>query len=88
MANKVDSPHKVVNTEEGQQLAAKLGCEYFETSAKEKLNVTECFDSMSQSMLEIVETDESISDKFCISPVCDSTKYLKPKKRWCAWLRF
>jgi GTPase KRas len=43
-ANKCDlHDDRVVSTHEGQALAASLGCSFFETSAKERINVEEAF---------------------------------------------
>jgi GTPase SAR1 family protein len=44
VANKCDLvEERVVTREEGQSLADELGCSYFETSAKDHVNVDECF---------------------------------------------
>eukprot|EP01117_Protostelium_nocturnum_P017878 TRINITY_DN7359_c0_g1_i1.p1 TRINITY_DN7359_c0_g1~~TRINITY_DN7359_c0_g1_i1.p1 ORF type:complete len:189 (-),score=45.03 TRINITY_DN7359_c0_g1_i1:116-682(-) len=34
---------RTVSTEEGEKLAKSLGCPFFETSAKDKINIEECF---------------------------------------------
>lgn len=44
VGNKCDMTHKrVVNTEEGKQLASKLGIEYVETSAKDSICIEDVF---------------------------------------------
>jgi len=47
VANKADMENeRVVSTERGEQLARQLGFDFFETSAKENLNVTKAFDRL------------------------------------------
>ena len=43
IGNKSDCPDKKVSAEQGQQLAEELGVGFFETSAKERINVDETF---------------------------------------------
>lgn len=42
-ANKIDVADRYVSTEQGQQLAAELGIEYFEVSAQNNTNIEEMF---------------------------------------------
>jgi GTPase KRas protein len=46
VGNKCDLPHdeRQVPPEEGQALADKMGCKFFETSAKNDINIKECFE--------------------------------------------
>ena len=45
--NKCDlTSERVVTTERGQELAQKWGCPFFETSAKEMINITQVFQSI------------------------------------------
>ena len=39
MGNKCDSPDKKVKTSEGEDLASQMGIPFFETSAKDNLNI-------------------------------------------------
>jgi small GTP-binding protein len=41
--NKCDLPDRAVTKSAGEELGRKWGCEFFETSAKENLNITELF---------------------------------------------
>jgi len=47
VANKADMENeRVVSTERGEELARQLGFDFFETSAKENLNVSQSFDRL------------------------------------------
>lgn len=53
IGNKSDQmDQRVVSTEEGQQLANEFDMMFFETSAKDNVNVEESFDSMVQKILD------------------------------------
>lgn len=41
VGNKVDLEERVVSEQDAQKLAAEYGVEYFETSAKANINITE-----------------------------------------------
>lgn len=43
VGNKCDIPEREVTTAQGQELANSFGVPYFESSAKERLNVEESF---------------------------------------------
>ncbi|CAD8127175.1 unnamed protein product [Paramecium sonneborni] len=43
IGNKIDLQDRSITTEEAQQLATKYGIQYFETSAKDGINVNEAF---------------------------------------------
>jgi small GTP-binding protein len=43
--NKCDLPDRSVTKEAGEELARKWGCEFFETSAKENLNISNLFEA-------------------------------------------
>lgn len=60
LANKVDvvAEERVVSKSMGEQLAAKFGVKYFETSAKDDHNVGESFLSLTTDIL-----DEIVDDK-------------------------
>lgn len=52
VANKIDLAfERVVGSAEGRELAAELGCQYFETSAKARLGVEAPFDSIVRQAL-------------------------------------
>ena len=44
IANKIDTDERVVTKEDGEALAQKFKLKFFESSAKEKINVDEAFD--------------------------------------------
>ena len=44
---------RVVSTEEGSELAKSLGAQYFETSAKINSNITNTFDSLINSLIDV-----------------------------------
>ena len=53
IANKTDLVEdRVISTEKGNAYAEKHEMKYFETSAKDKLNVNEIFDSITRDLLE------------------------------------
>ncbi|OMJ81316.1 hypothetical protein SteCoe_18239 [Stentor coeruleus] len=43
IGNKYDLPEKIISAEQGQMLADELGIQFFETSTKDNINVTETF---------------------------------------------
>ena len=47
MGNKCDTPDKKVKTQEGEDLASQMGIPFFETSAKDNLNI----ETVSQEIL-------------------------------------
>ena len=65
MGNKCDlEDERVVSTERGKQLADQLGLEFFETSAKENINVKAVFerlvDIICDKMSESLDSDPSL----------------------------
>ncbi|OQR75673.1 ras-related protein Rab-3-like [Tropilaelaps mercedesae] len=65
VGNKCDmEDERVVSTERGRQLAEQLGLEFFETSAKENINVKQCFerlvDIICDKMSETLDSDPSL----------------------------
>lgn len=53
VGNKSDmSEKREVSTEEGQELANFYGIGFLETSAKETVNISECFLTMSKTVIE------------------------------------
>ena len=67
VGNKCDcDEERVVSTERGKQLADQLGLEFFETSAKENVNVKSVFerlvDIICDKMSESLDTDPSMSN--------------------------
>mmetsp|Transcript_32025 Transcript_32025/g.89650 ORF Transcript_32025/g.89650 Transcript_32025/m.89650 type:complete len:199 (+) Transcript_32025:136-732(+) len=57
-ANKCDlDSHRKVETSDGQEKAAKWGCEFLECSAKAKVNVAETFAAIVRAVLKAGEDD-------------------------------
>ena len=53
MGNKCDLNEKrEVTFEEGQEMAKHFGIEFLETSAKDVININECFLNMSKTVIE------------------------------------
>ena len=50
VGNKCDIPEREVTKEQGQALAQSVGVPYFESSAKERLNVDESFHELVTSI--------------------------------------
>ncbi|BFY99749.1 hypothetical protein BsWGS_02789 [Bradybaena similaris] len=84
VGNKLDHPGRQVQQQEGQLLATSLGIDFFETSAKENLNVNAVFDRLidliCDKMAELVDVDPTL-----INEVAKSTRLSeKPHKGGCA----
>ena len=52
VANKIDLPNRVIETERGEQLAKEYGLAFFETSARTGQNINELFQQMAQSIMK------------------------------------
>ena len=63
VGNKCDKPDRKVSYEEGKSLADEYGMDFFETSAKSNMNVTETFTSLTNKILESNEKVKSDSVK-------------------------
>lgn len=79
LANKTDieSSQRQISTQDGQDLADKLGIHYFETSAKNDVNITISFERMCNEIVKIPELEKKtgISKKYKpIQPVPDIKK--------------
>jgi len=64
VGNKADQvSSRAVQTAEAEEYASQLGCEFFETSAKENSNVEEIFEALSRSLkgAKIKETVQGVS---------------------------
>ena len=60
IGNKCDVPpeNREVSREQGEELAAKYGVKFFETSAKSNIGVTEAFESITKHVVERLEAEE------------------------------
>ncbi len=56
VGNKCDIPEREVTKEQGQALAESFGVPYFESSAKERLNVDESFHALVSIHLRVTNT--------------------------------
>eukprot|EP00831_Metopus_contortus_P007236 TRINITY_DN12769_c0_g1_i4.p1 TRINITY_DN12769_c0_g1~~TRINITY_DN12769_c0_g1_i4.p1 ORF type:complete len:203 (+),score=15.09 TRINITY_DN12769_c0_g1_i4:169-777(+) len=80
IANKIDlTDERKVSTEEGQKMANSYNMKYFETSAKDKTNVTESITSLAT---EIFRTSSLEADKTRVT-VGNSAKRKKDSKGGC-----
>lgn len=52
VGNKADKEDKVIDAETGKQLADEYGLEFFETSAKSGLNISELFEHVAHSIIK------------------------------------
>lgn len=62
IGNKCDiEKNRVVSTDEGKELAAEYGVEFFETSAKSDVNVSAAFHSIAKEITErLVDSNETV----------------------------
>lgn len=66
VGNKCDlMENRAVTTEEGTEIAESLGIQYFETSAKDNINVKQTFDALvdeiSEKMAESIEKNPNFN---------------------------
>ena len=61
IGNKCDLNEREVTTEEGQKLAEESGMKFFETSAKNDINVKETFESITKDILDVQYKEEGES---------------------------
>ena len=79
VANKCDLISRKVSVEEGETLARKLGCSFFETSAKEHINIEESFAHL---VREVRKKRKLISDPSSLDKEkVDEVIPTKPKKK-------
>ena len=76
VGNKCDlTESRAVTTEEGNEIAESLGIQYFETSAKDNINIKQTFDALvdeiSEKMAESIEKNPNFSRK--VTRLRDST---------------
>ena len=59
MGNKSDLADKrEVTFEEGQEMARHYGIEFIETSAKDTVNINECFSAMAKTVIEKLNKED------------------------------
>lgn len=59
VGNKLDlSKDRVVTTEEANEVAQELGLRYIETSAKDNINVSECFEFLVEEIEKKYHSDQ------------------------------
>lgn len=64
VGNKCDlADERVVSTKEGQELAAQFGVPFIETSAKEGVGCTECFENIASVVFERVQKNPRIKKR-------------------------
>ena len=61
IGNKCDLNEREVTTEEGQKLAEENGMKFFETSAKNDINVKKTFESITKDILDVQYKEEGES---------------------------
>lgn len=62
VANKIDSNQRVVSSEEGMKMAQQYNLTYFETSAKEDINVRESITALVKLMMLVEPVDKNSID--------------------------
>jgi GTPase KRas protein len=85
VGNKCDlEDEREVKKEEGEQLAAQFNCPFFETSAKDHVNVDECFRELVREVRRAKEKE--VAPKDTGSGKGESSKPPKPKSKGCILL--
>ena len=80
VATKVDlEDNREVSTEDGEKLAKEHNLEFFETSAKDNININEAFENLVSQILSVSGTGERES----IVITRDNNKVNKDKKKCC-----
>jgi len=57
VGNKMDKPDKCVTSEEGQAVADKYKIPYYETSAKDNINIDEAFNAIARDIKDKIESN-------------------------------
>ena len=52
VANKIDLPNRIISSEKGQELADAHGLAFFETSAKNGVNINELFADVASKIVK------------------------------------
>ena len=79
LGNKIDSPERIINREQGEKLASSLGMKYFEISCKINMNIPEV---MSRMIMESYMKTNHIENCFRIIKN-DNQNQIKQVKRGC-----
>ena len=61
VGSKTDMPNRVVGTEEGRKLADLYGIKFFETSAKEGVNVSDTFEAIAREIEQNIQRRNSVN---------------------------
>ena len=77
--NKLDSPERIINREQGEKLASSLGMKYFEISCKINMNIPEV---MSRMIMESYMKTNHIENCFRIIKN-DNQNQIKQVKKGC-----
>ena len=84
IGNKCDLNEREVTTEEGQKLAEENGMKFFETSAKNDINVKETFESITKDILDVQYKEEGESrNSLVIDRNIERKKDEEKKKKGC-----
>ena len=86
IGTKCDLTNREVSTEEGQNLASENKMQFFETSAKNDINVKETFEAIALEIMQIQENNESQSRNSLVidrETAKESEKKNQQKKKCC-----
>lgn len=77
LGNKIDSPDRVISTEQGIKMASSLGMEYFEISCKLNINIPEIMSRM------IMESYKKINPTKNFFKLSKKNEIIEKKKKCC-----
>ena len=83
VGNKADIPERTIETSEGQRLADTYGIKFFETSAKNNLNIEAAFNSIAKDIKEKILSEPTPIKDDNTTDLQNANKNKKPQGSCC-----